>query len=92
VSTWRRDPRVLWRRSGDGFVLLPPGSEELVVLEDVAALVWSLLERPVDEAQLVVRLARRFGSDTVTVETDVGPFLRRLRDRGVLDSSRSAPT
>jgi hypothetical protein len=67
VTSWRRDPRVLWRRSGDRVVLLPPGSEELVVLEGSAALVWHELERPTDERRLIARLAGRFDEDPTTV-------------------------
>jgi hypothetical protein len=84
VTRWRRDPRVLSRRSGPTVILACPDREDLLVLEGSAALVWDLLSEPVDDEQLVATIAEGFGLDTEAVSSDVRPFLGQLYEAGAV--------
>jgi hypothetical protein len=91
VTTWRRDPRVLWRRSGDRVLVLAAETEEFVVLEGTAALVWRELDRPIAEQHLIDAISGRFAEDPTTIGADVRPFLDRLQDQGLLVSTPTRP-
>lgn len=80
MTTWQRDPRALWRRSGDRIVLAPPGGGECTLLENTAAITWRLLETPIEHTELVALLGDLFDADAGTVETEVEEFLVRLLD------------
>jgi hypothetical protein len=81
---WRRDPRVLWRRSGPRVLFLAPSSGELGVLEGVGAVVWELLETPMYQADLLQTLADAFGLPLSDVEDQLRPFLVDLHGQGAL--------
>ncbi len=72
-----RDPRVLWRRTLDGCVLLAPGGNP-VRLNGPAAAVWMLLDpcRTVDD--LVEALLAVWTAPAEVIARDIGPLLRQL--------------
>lgn len=80
MTTWQRDPRALWRRSGDRIILAPPGDGACVLLEDTAAITWRLLEVPIEHTELVALLGELFDADADTVRTEVEAFLVGLMD------------
>jgi hypothetical protein len=84
VTPWRRDPRLLWRRSGPRVVFLAPGTDDLRMLDGVGALVWELLEVPMEHAELLQVLGERFELPQEELDTQLTPFLTLLRDQGAL--------
>lgn len=84
MTAWRRDPGVLWRRSGDRRLLLPPNEDEVVLLEGVGSLVWDALETPMSEEQLIEDLASHFDVEMMRVGTDVTAFLDQLCSLGAV--------
>ena len=84
-QTWGRDPRALWRRSGERIVVLG-NTEEPQVLTGPGPILWDLLTEPVTEADLVTQLAALYSVDTDTVAADVAPFLAELARTGVIRS------
>jgi hypothetical protein len=72
-----RDPRVLWRRTLDGCVLLGPGGDP-VRLNGPAAAVWMLLDpcRTVDD--LVQALLEVWTAPAEVVARDIGSLLGEL--------------
>lgn len=84
---WWRHPEVLWRRNGSRVVVLAPGQDQPSVLEGTAAVVWDLLESPIDESELVRIIAEVFEASTERVTGDLQPFLTSLSDgRLVVDA------
>lgn len=84
TSVWRRDERVLWRRSADRAVLLPASGDDLVVLDGVGRVIWELLDEPWTEASLIAELAEGFDRPVRDVTADVRPFLAQLCAAGCL--------
>ena len=78
TAAWRRDERTIWRRSGSRMVLLAPEHEQVIVLEDVSALIWELLGEPIEQGELVTLLAGHFEVDPVEVRGQVEAFLDQL--------------
>jgi hypothetical protein len=84
VTQWRRDPRLLWRRSGPRVVFLAPDVDALGMLDGVGALIWELLEVPMEHAELLQVLGERFELPQEQLDTQLRPFLTELRDQGAL--------
>lgn len=77
-----RDPRVLWRRTLDGAVLLPPGGDP-VRLNGSAAAVWMLLDRWRTVEDLVVALLEDCDAPAEVLARDLGPLLQELVAAGL---------
>ena len=84
ASTWRRDARTLWRRSGNRFVVLAPEHDDILVLEGTAALTWQLLVEPIEEGELLSLLAAHFGVTHDEVADQLLPFLEALLGFGAV--------
>jgi hypothetical protein len=91
----RRPPGVLWRRSLDAVVLLPPGAPDVITLAGTGPAVWQLLAEWRSEDELADVLTAAYGSTPDVVVRDLGPLLRALEAAGALesaaDSGRSPP-
>jgi len=81
---WQRDPQVLWRRIGDGLVVLPPERDACLAVSGAAGLLWELLAEPVDADGLVERMAAETGADPAAVEDQVRMGLQVLAEAGAL--------
>jgi hypothetical protein len=82
--SYRRLPDVLWRRSLDAVLCLPPGASEPVTLAATGPEVWDLLERPCSVDQLASELSRRHKIDAQIVARDVLPLLEGLAVLGLV--------
>ena len=65
-------------------VLLRPGEEHYVALDDVGRRVWELAERPRPLAELLATLRAEFDDPEGRIEGDVLAFVRELCDEGLL--------
>lgn len=83
---WRRRPAVLWRRSLDAVLVLPPGADEPLTLAGTGAALWDLLEEPASTDELVVALADGYGVELATVEVDLVPALAKLETLGAIEA------
>jgi hypothetical protein len=81
---WVRDPAVLWRRSSDRIVVLPPGRTEPLLLEGTGAAAFELLDVPASVEELAATFAEVTGSDRAVIAGDLWPFLEELAAEGVL--------
>jgi hypothetical protein len=84
AGRWVRDPAVLWRRSSDRIVVLPPGRTEPLLLEGTGAAAFELLDVPASVEELAATFAEVTGSDRAVIAGDLGPFLQELAAEGVL--------
>jgi hypothetical protein len=85
ATAYRRRADVLWRRSLDTVVCLPPGEIEPVTLAGTGPEVWDLLETPHALPQLAAELSARHGVDPDVVATDVRPVVERLAALGLIE-------
>ena len=60
ADSFVRDEAVLWRRVVDGVLLLPPDSDELMLLTGSGGEIWHALERPRTMTALATVLAARY--------------------------------
>jgi hypothetical protein len=77
---------VLWRRSLDTIVCLPPGEIEPVRLAGTGPEVWDLLQSPHTLGELAAALSARHGVDPDLVATDVRPVVERMAALGLIDA------
>jgi hypothetical protein len=84
MNCWRRDPRVLARRSGETFALLCPDKRDLILLEGSAARLWEALDEAASDEELVGVLARTYGVPPGDVAAAIVSFLADLRDAGAV--------
>lgn len=89
--TWDDAARPRTRRGlaeriidGEALIVNAEGGE-ILVLNEVGAFVWPLLDGKNDVRSIVVRLLDEFDVDPATARADVEAFLSSLRARKVLD-------
>ena len=85
TTAYRRRVDVLWRRSLDTVVCLPPDESEPVTLAGTGPEVWDLLQTPHTLAELAAELSARHGADLGVVATDVRPVVERLAVLGLVE-------
>jgi hypothetical protein len=83
---FRRRQDLLWRRSLDAVILIPPGRAEPVTLEGTGPDVWALLAAPTTVGELARELADGYDTDPSRVEADLTPLLEQLVALGVVES------
>lgn len=84
TSRWSRDPRALWRRSGDRVIVLTPDRDDPLVLTGVGCASWELLAAPMVEGELFATLGELYGVDDDQVAGDLVPFLEQLAAAGAV--------
>jgi len=82
----QRDPRVLWRRTLDGCVLLAPVGDP-ICLNTSAAAVWMLLGRWRTSDDLVAALAGAWNAPGELIARDVETLLGELVTEGLADDT-----
>ena len=75
---WKRDERVLWRRSGSTALLKHPEVDDVVQLDEAGLALWSELVDPATLAEVAERLALRYGVDPTLIVRDLVPVLTNL--------------
>ena len=75
-------PHVLWRRTLESVVLLPPVIDEPFALTGTGPELWGLLSDPRSLDDLVHALAEVHGAADAVVAADVEPLLVRLVELG----------
>lgn len=77
---WVRAEGVLWRESVDGLLVLQPGSDEVILLEGSASLLWTVLEEPVELEEAAETLAHVHATGVETIAEDLKTILYELFD------------
>jgi hypothetical protein len=86
VAELVRDPFVVSRRVGEGWVLIPLRrhdgrlEDNMLSLAGVAARIWELLEEPLGVESLVERLEAEYAVASEELRSDVTAFLAQLED------------
>jgi hypothetical protein len=83
-TRWHRAPHILWRRSLDAVLVLPPGLEEPIALGGTGPELWALLAEERSTDDIVAILAVAHGAEPAVVAVDVVPMLERLADLGAV--------
>ena len=84
---WVRGDDVLWREALDRVVILPPGSDEPLILTEPGGAVWDLLAEPRALEDVVATLAERYGETRERVAADLAPLLDELVRCGALKAA-----
>jgi hypothetical protein len=79
-------PAVLWRRSADAVLFLPPGAPAPLTLAGSGPEIWELLLEPRTLDALVTLLAAAHGADPDQVRADVEPVLDQLLASGAIET------
>ena len=87
---YRRNDRVLWRRTGDGALLALPDEEGFERLSPSGAAVWELLAEPTTTPEVVAELAELFDASPDTIARDVDALLELLVRRGLIEGEGGA--
>lgn len=82
---WRRRADVLWRRSLDAVIFLPPGESEPLTVTATGPEVWDLLAEPRSLEELAGTLAATHHADPSVVASDLAPVIEQLVALGVVD-------
>jgi Coenzyme PQQ synthesis protein D (PqqD) len=85
ATAYRRRADVLWRRSVDAILCLPPGAPEPVTIAGTGPELWDLLAAPHSLATLAAELSARHRTDPDLVAADMRPVLQRLAALGVIE-------
>jgi hypothetical protein len=80
----RRAPGAVYEQLGDATLVLDAEHGTYVRLNGTGAFLWEALAEPVEEAALARALADRHGIDEARAGADVGAFVARLRERGLV--------
>jgi hypothetical protein len=83
----RPNGRIVFRRleAGKGAVLLHLDSGDYRKLNEVGALIWTLLEDSPTREELVARIRAAITQPPPDLESEVEAFLGALRERGLLE-------
>lgn len=81
----RQRPDVLHRQVGDDVLVLPLDGTDPLVLDDIGALIWTLLDQAHTVDELVALLAPAADAAAHTIRADVAEFLERLVDADVVE-------
>lgn len=78
------NPTLLWRQTYDRLIILRPGDEECVVLQDTAISLWNCFTKPRSLSEASQMLADSYGVSAEHILKDVLPIVDALFDKGLL--------
>lgn len=84
---WRRAPGLCHRRAGTGYVVLPAGHDQPLVLQDIAAEVFESLDRPRTADDLLAALSDELSLDQATIRPHVESALATLVEARVITAA-----
>lgn len=73
ADSFVREESVLWRRVAGGVLLLPPDSDELMLLSGSGGEIWHALERPQSMTSLAGALSARYDVGEQELMSEVLP-------------------
>jgi hypothetical protein len=85
LTTIRQSPSTPWRRVGSDILLAPPARDDFDQLSGTAAVVWSVLEAPCSQEELVKSLAEMYSAPPEGIAGDVRTLVADLLERGVIE-------
>lgn len=83
-ASLRKNERIAWRIIEEEGILVDPDQSEVIHLNEVAALIWKLVDGKRTVAEIVCGVCEEFDVDEAIAERDVREFLDRLIDAGAV--------
>lgn len=75
----------MWRDCIDRVVILPPDTDDPIILQGTGAVVWDMLAPGPTVEEMAESLAASFDADARTITADVATCLQELRTLGVVE-------
>lgn len=79
-----RNPDLLETTLDNEVVLMSIERGSYFGLEGTAKLIWQMLEQPMTKDQIVQPLCKQFDAERDVIDRDVGLFIQKMLDNGVL--------
>lgn len=86
ATTWRPDPDVIGRRTGDTAVLVHVGSGRIFELNETGAVIWDLIEAGTPSDAIVRALTGQFDVTDAQAGDELTRLVDELRAAGLLAS------
>ncbi len=83
---YRRSPEALHSEIGDDVVALHVRQGHCYGMDNVAADVWRMLDRPIGLSEICDRLKERYEVDDLTCRQEVGRFIEAMRKEQLIET------
>lgn len=77
-------PDVVFQELDGEVLLLLPGQQGVLHLNETASALWELLEEDTSEDEIVALLARAYAQEPELIRGDIGPIVEQLVEQGVV--------
>jgi len=81
-TVYQRSPALRWRREVDNVTMYDTRTREVKLLNQVAALIWELLDGSASVNDIIKAVAEEFSAPIDVVTEDVTAFLNELCEGG----------
>jgi hypothetical protein len=81
-----RSPDVLWRRTLDGVVLLPPSAPSPIHVVGAGWPIWQLLAEPIPRDELIDTIVSLYDDRPPGLEADLSHVIDQLTEVGAIQS------
>jgi hypothetical protein len=85
-ATWRPDPDVIGRRTGETAVLVQVGSGRIFELNATGAVIWDLISAGAESDAIVLALTEQFEVSDTQASDELTRLVGELRAAGLLTS------
>lgn len=86
IEKYQRNPALLHSNVGGDVVALDIERGRCFGMEEVGARIWELLAAPIEVAAICEVLTAEYDVDAATCAAEVGEFVRRALDEGVVSA------
>jgi hypothetical protein len=84
TALWQRDPGLPFQRLEEETIVVDPRARQVHLLNDTAARVWELLEKPHSKDQLVAALGEEYEAPEDDLRAAVEELIGDFGEKGLL--------
>jgi ubiquitin-protein ligase len=79
-----RNKKIAGRKFDGKFCLINPDTNELIVMNEIATMIWELIESPTTTDELVEKIYDEYNETKEQIEKDVHIFIEKLKNSGMI--------